>query len=354
MKTAYRIGCYAAMCVGASLLVGCGGADHKGADKADDTVRVRTMYVDDVVRDGTEVTYQGAFEAGTTTTAAFNTAGTIKELNLSVGQHVTKGQLIGVVDDASLRSTYQGALALQEEAQDAYNRLKILHEKKAVADIKWVEVQSKLKQAQAMAEVARTAMNDSRLYAPASGIVSKKLAEPGQTALPGIPVAEIISSGVPRAVVGVPENQIADITQGMEGWVKCSPLGHKLYRATVTEKAVEANSLTRSYAVKLTLSAAPDSIKPGMICSVTFRRQAPRQTADKMLLQVPPEAVVLMDDNRNTVWLNVKGRAQRRYVRLAGMTDTGVLIDSGLQAGDQIIIGGQQKVSQGTPVKPVK
>lgn len=332
-------------------LTGCGGG-HKDV-KVPNTVRVTTMVCGD-----TSVTsvnsYSGTIQAGSTATAAFTIPGTIRSISVDVGQRVSKGQLIATVDDASLRSTYQGALATLEEAQDVYKRMELLHNRKALADVKWVEVQAKLKQAEAMASVARTALNDARLYAPISGVVSRKVAEIGETALPAMPIVEIMTQGTPKAEISVPENQISTVTIGQTATVACSPLGQRRFQARVSEKGVAADPMTRGYTVKLTILNPSDSLRPGMICSVALDNVPQAISEAPAVISVPASCVVLTDDNRNIVWLDRSGRAHKQYVRIADITDQGVVIDSGLTVGDTVIIAGQDKVSQGTFVTPVK
>ena len=59
------------------------------------------------------------------------------------------------------------------QAQDAYDRMKTLYENKSLPEIKWVEVQSKLQQAQSMESIARKNLEDASLYAPFDGVIGK-------------------------------------------------------------------------------------------------------------------------------------------------------------------------------------
>ena len=78
------------------------------------------------------------------------------------------------LDEVSMQNTYQAAKAALKQAEDAYQRMKELHEKGSLAEMKWVEVQSKLQQAQSMEAVARKNLTDCQLYAPFSGVIAEK------------------------------------------------------------------------------------------------------------------------------------------------------------------------------------
>ncbi len=93
---------------------------------------------------GDQRTYSGTVEEESGSAVSFSAAGTIRSLSVAEGQSVKKGQLIGVLDDASLRNAYDIAKATLDQARDAYERMKLLHDSNSLPEIKYVDVQSKL------------------------------------------------------------------------------------------------------------------------------------------------------------------------------------------------------------------
>ena len=81
-------------------------------------------------------------------------------VKVDLGSRVRQGQLLAALDEVSMQNTYQAAKAALKQAEDAYQRMKELHEKGSLAEMKWVEVQSKLQQAQSMEAVARKNLTD--------------------------------------------------------------------------------------------------------------------------------------------------------------------------------------------------
>lgn len=322
--------------------------DIKGGNT--DPVRVKMMAANPSVTASTD-TYSGTTEAGSSTTLSFSVAGTVNNINVSEGQSVSKGQLIASVDGATLQNAYNMAQATLREAQDAYARMKKLHDANALPDMQWVSVQEKLKQAEAAAAIAKTGMNDASIYSPISGVVAHKLADVGQTVAPGIPVVEIMDVSSLKVKISVPEADLEHLAAGTEATVT---VGDRTYSGTLTEKAVAANTLSHNYDVKFRINNPDEYLLPGMICNVAVEGVTPsggQQASAEIVL--PPQAVVLDWDNECYVWISKNGVAQRLKVKVGGLDSRGVIVTGGLNPADSVIVEGQQKLSSGLKVVSV-
>lgn len=322
---------------------------HESTEKENPraAVRVKTMTVA-----GNSVeeknSYSGTVEEESGTMVSFSTAGTIKTLSVSEGDHVRKGQLIGTLDDNTLRNAYNIALSTLNQAKDAYERMKILHDSNSLPDIKWVDVQSKLSQAESAAEIARIALDDAKLYAPVSGVVSEKPASVGQTVAPGIPVVKIVDIRSVKVGISIPENEISAFTEGSDATITTKASEGEVYSGNLVEKGIMANPLSRSYMVKYKVDNSGGHLLPGMICDVLIDKGA---TSDGVI--VPTGAVMLAADNSHFVWIDSAGVAQKRIVVPGAMLPEGIVIKAGIGDGDKVIIAGMEKVSKGTKVTSV-
>lgn len=293
-------------------------------------------------------TYSGTVECGDGSEVSFSVPGTIKNIYVTPGQKVSKGQLLADLEDGSLVNSANIAEATLAEAKDAYARLKKLHDANALPDIKWTEMQSKLTQAENAAAMARRAVKDARIYAPVSGIIAEKTADVGQTVVPAVPVMKIVALGDVKVSISVPENEIAAMKPGREATVAIDALDGETRQAVLTEQGVVANPLSRAYDVKFRISNADGKLLPGMLCSVKLAPQADAEEQTSIVL--PPQAVLLSADNRNFVWLANGGKAQMRYIEQGGITADGIIVSSGVNPGDSVITAGMQKISNGTSI----
>lgn len=289
--------------------------------------------------------FSGTVEEAKGTALSFSVMGTIQTIHVKTGDRVAKGQLIATLDSTSIKSSHAAAAATLVQAEDAYRRMKELHDKGSLPEIKWVEVQSQLQQAQAMEAVARKQLNDCRLVSPYSGIISEKIGETGQNVTPGLPVAQLVTATGQQVKIAVPEAEIGKITTGQQARITVAALNGRSYQGVVTERGVVADALSRSYEVKLRVTDADDSLLPGMVTTVALA--AP----DSRTAYILPAHIVQLDEqNRTFVWVDNGGKAEKRVIACGDFTADGVVVTDGLADGDHVIVEGQQKVCNGTAV----
>lgn len=326
----------------AILLGGCQG--NKEQTTGEQAVRVKITQVSTASGE-TGGHYSGTVEEENGTALSFAVMGTVEEIHFHLGQRVSKGQLLATLDAASMQSSHEAARAALEQAEDACRRMKELHDKGSLPEIQWVEVQSKLRQARSMEEIAAKNLKDCRLYAPYGGVIAEKSAEVGQNVVPGMSVARLVTADMLKVKIAVPETEIAAVAAGQQAEVAVPALGGERFAATVVEKGAVANPLSRSYEVKLRLADAPAELMPGMVTEVRMER------GERTGQVVIPASVVQLDEqNRSFVWVEQGGTASKRVIACGEFTTRGVTVLSGLTDGDRLITEGQQKVCEGTQV----
>jgi RND family efflux transporter MFP subunit len=317
--------------------------------KTDVNVKVKVMKVE-ASAVGVGQSFSGTVEESSGSSLSFAASGTIKSIAVSSGQRVSKGQLIATLDDVTYRNALQAAAATLEQANDAYDRLKLLHENGSLPDIQWVEVQSKLKQAQSSYEISQKSLADTKLYAPFSGYISEKNVEVGQNVMPGLSVVKLVNIENVKVTISVPETEISNVTKGSTVEIEVPALDNQTFTGRIDEKGVVANSLSRSYEVKAVVANHNGVLLPGMICNLLLQSDKVNDNA----IVLPCNIIQLDSSNHNFVWAAVNGKAVRKNVELGKFIDDKVVISSGVSVGDEIIIEGQQKVSDGMQITVIK
>ena len=289
--------------------------------------------------------YVGTVEAVSSSSLSFEVMGNVSKVFVTEGENVQKGKLLATLDKATLQNSYNASLASLKEAQDAYNRMKSLYDNGSLPEMKWVEVQSKLQQAVSMEQISRKSLKDAGLYAPFSGVISSKSIEPGMNVMPGIEVMQLADISTVNIKIAVPEKEISRVNKGQQAEVMVGALGDKLFTGVVSEKGIAANPLAHTYEVKIKLNNTSHELMPGMVCKVGVHSH---ETEAGIVL--PNHTVQLQPDGKKFVWVVKGNAASQRMVSTGELTTQGVVITAGLQPGDEVIVSGNQKVSEGTKI----
>jgi RND family efflux transporter MFP subunit len=292
--------------------------------------------------------YSGTIEPTQTIPLTFQAQGTVLKVLVNAGDPVKAGQLLAVVDKADAQSMYEMTLAKYQQAKDAYDRLKQVHDKGSLPEVKWVEMESNLQQAQSSVALSRNNLKKCNLYAPESGVIGKRNIEPGMNSLGNLnaPI-ELVKINTVYVKVAVPENEINLIKKGQKASFTVSALDNKEFEGTVTNVGVVADAISRTYEVKITVSNAKLELKPGMVCDVKLNVEAKRT-----VVGVPLQAVDKDNDNRNYVYIvNVAGKTvSKRLVTVGGYQGDFVEILSGVNLGEKVVTGGLHKLSDNSKV----
>lgn len=332
---------YVYVLLAAVTLCACGEKKEAGEDVV--AVKVKAMRLSPAMSQSGH-SYPGTIEETSGTTLSFSGMGTIKELHIREGQTVRAGQLIGTIDATTARNAHDIAQATREQAEDALQRMTMLHDAGSLPEVKWIEVQAQVRQAQAQEQIARKAMTDTRLLAPFSGYIAEKSGEVGQNVAPGIPVARLVKIDQVKVRISIPESEISQIAIGQEVALRAFALGRRLFSGRIVEKGVSGDRLSRSYEVRAVLDNPGHELLPGMVCDVYTSQE------QSQVMTIPANLVQIDADNVPFVWTIHDGKARKTALTLGDNAGEDVMVTDGLAEGDSMIVAGQQKVSDGMKV----
>lgn len=291
--------------------------------------------------------YVGEVEALESTSVSFTGMGTLVRVAVEEGQMVRKGQLIAQMDAAQARNTLATCEAQMRQADDAYARMKTLHDANSISDMKWVEIESKVAQAKAQVEMARKALDDCNLYAPVSGYVGKKVMSAGETAMPSMTVCTILNIDDVKVRISVPEKDIASVTPDSRSHISVGAMDRTVEGGRI-EKGVEADAITRSYPVRIFVENCSHALLPGMVADVTLVHDKGACASSSIML--PVTSVQSRNDGGKFVWTVRDGVAKRTDVKVGRASGNRIAVTEGLKQGDRVITKGYQKVSEGSEV----
>lgn len=335
-----------AFIISCMMLVGCTEKSRKLEKK---NVKVETISVGNTNLGGTK-DYVGTIEEKMGSTLSFEIAGNITSIRVEEGDRVSKGQLLATINPTTVKEAHRATLTTLKQAQDAYRRFLPLHQSGTISDMKWVEIESKLEQAKAAESIARQQLSHSTLTAPFAGVIAAKNVDLGTYVLPGQPVLKLANVAQVNAKISVPEAEISHLHVGDKVKLTVAALSGAIFQGTISEKGIDANPISHTYDVKVGITNPQGRLLPGMVCNAQVQGSA----ATPSHITVPPQSIELDVDNSRFVWTVVNGNAHQQPVTTGDFEGDGIVILSGLKAGDQVIINGQQKVSEGMNVDTAK
>lgn len=289
------------------------------------------------------LSYIGTVEEFTSVPLSFITGGTVKTICVKESQKVKAGDLLCTVDATRTRSLLATAEAALHQAEDGYDRISQVYAAGGAAEVKMVEVQTKLEEARNTVESLRKQLEDCSLRAPLSGSIGKIDAHVGQNLLPAEPAMTLLGLDRMNVTVSVPESDINSFRIGTKAVIYPNVMPESSVSGTVSNRSLVQGRLSHSYEVTVSIDDKAAALLPGMVCRVVFSRDA------KSGFIIPTTCIQVWQQGK-TVWLVRDGKAFRQKISTGEYVPKGVFVTEGITAGDQIITSGYQKLYNGCPV----
>jgi RND family efflux transporter MFP subunit len=203
-------------------------------------------------------------------------------------------------------------------------------------------------QARAAVTIARNALTESAIRSPISGIVAERRAEPGMQLGAGGPVLRIVDTNGVYLQATLAESDYAEVKLGMPVEVRVDALPGVKFSGTVTRIFPVASS-ARSFSVRIDFTG-DTRVRPQMFARGTITLQV------KNSVVTAPKDAILVDpvSGKARAFVVKNGRAEERSITQGISTPTEVEILSGLQAGDSLIVQGQNGLRNGDAVSVSK
>lgn len=263
-------------------------------------------------------------------------AGRIERVLADVGDRVTRGQVLAVLEDrqASKRvEEVQARLALAEKEE---RRLRPLADRGFASDQAMQKAQADRLQAQAQLDVLKSQVGDLKIVAPFDGTILARNVDPGQSVAANAVVFTVASLTRLRIAADVDERDIPRVRVGSTIAVRADAFADRVFKSHVTRIRDLADTETRTYRVEAPLPA-DTPLLTGMTVDVNVVL-AERPNA----LLVPATAIQREPARAGglgaaSVWLVERDRLVRRPVGLGAIGPQMVEVTSGL-AEDALVV----------------
>ncbi len=292
----------------------------------------------------------------------FRISGKIIKRFVDMGALVKKNQLLARLDnqDTDLSSKAAQAQAQAAEAdlalataelnrhQQLFQRNFISKQALEIQEAKYKSAAAMVKQSRAQAAVTENQSRYTDLLAEQDGVVTQIHAEPGQVVAVGETIVRLAVPDNMEVAIAVPESRMSGIKIDTSAEVRLWANSSQVYKGKVREVAPAADTITRTFQVRIAIVDADQHIKLGMTAGVRFYDLE----QDAYLLPLP---AVTQREGRTLIWIfdPQTSQVQPREVQTGAFREDGVLVTQGLQPGEQIIIAGVQALVPGQVVRPL-
>lgn len=296
------------------------------------------------------------------------TEGVIEQRHFHDGQYVKQGELLFTLDDAAPRAALalaeaelKSAQATQRQAQQLLNRYQQLKNNQSISrnDVDNARMQrdvaaAAVEQAQARIAAQRITLGYTRIVSPVNGRIGHSAFHVGGLVNPGSGVlVDIVQLDPIRVAFALDESafyskagQHADIGALKQAWRAQIDLDGKREDGVLTSVDNRIDVQTASVALRAEFANPQHRLLPGGNLTVFFR---PQQAQESVMI---PAAAVQQDAQGFYSWvLTADNTAVQRRLTLGGQQGQQFAVTQGVQAGEQVVTEGAQRLRDGVAVQ---
>jgi RND family efflux transporter MFP subunit len=271
--------------------------------------------------------------------------GTVEAVYANVGSYLTAGAPLFKIDDELPKSNLASAETSYQKAQKDWERAQELHKQQVISDSELESAKSTLNSAEASYISAKRQYKNSYITAPISGVVADRPISLGAYVSSGTTVATLLDKSVFKVKVNVGEQEAFKLKVGDPVTVETDVYPGVLLSGRIKSISDQSDA-AHTFPVEVTL---PDSkehpLKSGIFGTAHFQLET-----ESNVLTIPREALVGSTKNPQ-VYVVEDGRVKLREIVVGSEIDTKLVVTKGLTENEQVVVSGQDNLTDNMAVK---
>lgn len=262
----------------------------------------------------------------------------ISEIKVDVGDRVTKGQVLVVMDQTTLK---QQEINLAT-TQDSYDRMKPVHEAGGVSDQQIIQLENQLN---LQKEVVENLRKNSTLLSPITGIVTARNFEAGDL-FAQMPILHVMQINQLKVMANISEQYYTQVKVGQEVNIEVDIFPGETFTGKVSRINPALDASTRTFGVEVTIPNAKERLRPGMYARTTFH------LGDRESVLIPDMALQKqVGSSERYVYVIKNGVAEYRLVKDGRRVGDKIEILEGLSAGEVVATTSFTRLMSGKKVE---
>lgn len=295
----------------------------------------------------------GSLKAANGADLALEVSGIVQKISFQSGDTVKEGQVLlqlASQEDAaklvSLEATLENAITTlkRDQAQQAFN---------AVSQATVDTDRANVKNAQALVDQQKAVVDQKTLKAPFAGRLGIRSVDLGQFLTAGTTIVTLQSLDPLYVDLYLPQQTIAQLKVGQEVSTSVDVYPGQVFKGEISAINPKVDTASRNVLVRATMKNPDGKLLPGM-----FARVAIAVGSQQELVTLPQTAIVYNPYGDSVFIVDSKASGEQAndvvrqaFIKTGNVRGDNVAITEGIQPGEKVVIAGQLKLRNGTPVK---
>ncbi len=272
--------------------------------------------------------------------------GRIEKINVEVSNRVDQGQVLVQMDRTQLQQAKINMMSLETD----FNRLEELKKTESIADQQYDQLKARYEIAKSSYEFL---LENTQLKAPFNGIISGKYFEDGEiysgspVPLIGKPaILSIVQINSLKAQVNISSTYFPLVALGMKAYIISDLYPDKPFKGEIFRIYPTIDNSSKTFVVEIKIQNDNLKLRPGMFAKVRIN------FGEGSALLVPSIALIKQTGTNDMyVYINENNIAIKKLVKIGSIINDKTEIIEGLSIGDELIVVGQNKLENKTPIK---
>ncbi|MBK8554039.1 MAG: efflux RND transporter periplasmic adaptor subunit [Ignavibacteria bacterium] len=331
---------------GSLILQSCG---NDGETKTENEKKLQAVKIKEIISEPFQENYKvvGIVKPFESAKISSEEGGLITYQPFDKGSRVGRGQVVVRLRKDQDAAAYEQAITQFELAKSNFERMEKLYNESVSTEQDYTNAKFQLELSERALDVLETRLDKSYVVSPISGIVDQKYLGKGEVCGPGTPILNVVDVSRVKISAGIPESYVGEVTKGSKVKITFDVYPDEEYSGIVNYVSPVLSQTNRTFEIEVVLNNKSGKLKPEMSANIEVEKTKIEKAvvlAQDLIIDFGSEKYVFVMDN---------DIAKKKTVSLGGRNGNNVMINSGLNEGEKLIIEGFQSVADGDKVQVI-
>lgn len=280
--------------------------------------------------------------------------GTVSEIAFASGDTVQKGALLVQLDDSIEQAELPGLVAQLDLARMDVERTRELIDRELTSTEDLDQARSQLQQMESAVATLQANIAKKAVRAPFDGTLGIRQVDLGEYLPAGTPIVTLQSLDQLHVDFTLPEEFIDDVAPGQQVNISVSTYPGQTFTGELKAVSVKIDSSSHNFAAQAVIDNPGGRLRPGMFAEVAVHAGAEQDVVavpkTAVSYSLHGDAVFVVEKSAAPDGEQTALVAKQKFVRLGPSNGEMVAVLQGIEAGDEVVTAGTQKLRDGMPV----